>query len=127
MLLRGIKKREPAEIEQAGPALAVAADDVGDRDLFIRIRAKITFENPQSIGRLNADGLSQSSRREDAYHRGGMTAAASRPLLQVVDRVVKGSLYRRQEIIGFADCVDLHFDVAGHLRGDLILAKGKSC
>src|SRR5260370_35481284 len=96
MLLRGIKKREPAEIEQAGPALAVAADDVGNRDLFIRIRAKITFKNPQSIGRLNADGLSQSSWREAAYHRGGITVAASRPLLQLVDRAVNCSLYRRQ-------------------------------
>jgi len=57
MLLRGIQKCKPAEIQKAGPALAVAADNVGDRQLFIRIWAKITFKNAQGIGCFDADGL----------------------------------------------------------------------
>ena len=55
--LRGIEKCDPGKIEQAGPALPVAADDVGDSELLVGVRSIVVLKNLDGVGGFDADCL----------------------------------------------------------------------
>src|ERR1700680_4377759 len=98
MALRGVQKRKPAEVQKSGPALTITADDIGYRELLVRVRTKIILEHAQCICRFRTDGLGQRRGTESTYGRFGHVTA-SRSGGEIFDRVVEMALESRQKII----------------------------
>src|SRR3974390_1161817 len=60
MALGCIEESEPAEVEQAWPALSIGAGDAGDGKSLIGIGSKIALKQAEGIGRFDVDGFTES-------------------------------------------------------------------